>query len=42
LTWSRDDLFSVLFQNGIRYIVVSLTEHEAWLTDILTTWQFTD
>ena len=39
----RDDLFTVLFQkNGIRYAVVTLPEHENWLTDILTTWQFTD
>lgn len=39
----RDDLFTVLFQkNGIRYAVVTLPEQEAWMTDILTTWQFTD
>lgn len=39
----RDDLFTVLFQkNGVRYAVVTLPEHENWLTDILTTWQFTD
>jgi predicted CoA-binding protein len=39
----RDDLFTVLFQrNGIRYVVVTLPNHEAWLTDLLTTWQFTN
>jgi hypothetical protein len=39
----RDDTFTVLFQkNGIRYVVVALPEHEAWLTDILTTWRFID
>jgi hypothetical protein len=39
----RDDLFTVLFhKNGIRYSVVTLPEYEAWLTDILTTWRFTD
>ena len=39
----RDDTFTVLFQkNGIRYAVVTFPENEAWLTDILTTWQFTD
>lgn len=39
----HDDTFTVLFQkNGFRYIVVSLPEHEAWLTDILTTWRFTN
>ena len=38
----RDDLFTGLFQkNGIHYAVVTLPEHEAWLTDILRTWQFT-
>ena len=38
-----DDLFTVLFQkNGVRYTVVALPEHEAWVTDILQTWQFTD
>ena len=37
----RDDMFTVLFQkNGIRYVVSALPDHEAWLTDILTTWQF--
>jgi len=31
----RDDTFTVLFQkNGIRYVVVTLPEHQAWLTDI--------
>ena len=39
----RDDLFTVLFQkNGVRYVVVTIPEHENWLTDILKTWQFTD
>ena len=39
----RDDTFTVLLQkNGIRYVVVTLPEDEAWLTNILTTWQFTD
>jgi hypothetical protein len=39
----RDDLFTVLFEkNGIRYSVVGLPEDEAWLTDILTTWRFTE
>jgi hypothetical protein len=37
------DTFTVLFQkNGIRYVVVTLPEYEAWLTDILRSWQFTD
>jgi hypothetical protein len=39
----RDDLFTVLFQkNGIRYAVVTLPEQEAWLADLLQSWQFTD
>ena len=39
----RDDMFTVLFhKNGVRYVVAALPEHEAWLTDILKTWQFTD
>jgi hypothetical protein len=39
----RNDLFTVLFQkNGVRYAVVTLPEQEAWLTELLTTWQFTD
>ena len=39
----RDDTFTALFQkNGVRYAVVTLPENEAWLTDILTAWQFTD
>lgn len=39
----RDDTFTVLFQkNGVRYVVVTLADDEAWLTEILTTWQFTD
>jgi hypothetical protein len=39
----RDDVFKVLFtKNGTLYVVTTLPEYEAWLTDILTTWQFTD
>jgi len=39
----RDDAFKVLFtKNGTLYVVTTLPEYEAWLTDILTTWQFTD
>jgi hypothetical protein len=39
----RDDLFTALFQkNGVRYSVITLPEDEAWLTDILSTWRFTD
>jgi hypothetical protein len=39
----RDDLFKVIFtKNGTLYVVTTLTEDEAWLTDILTTWQFTE
>jgi len=39
----RHDTVSVLFQkNGVRYFVVTLPGHEAWLTDILTTWRFID
>jgi hypothetical protein len=39
----RDDLFTVLFQkNGIRYSIITLPEDEAWLTELLTTWRFTD
>lgn len=39
----RDDLFKVLFtKNGTLYVVTTLPEYEAWLTDILATWQFTD
>jgi hypothetical protein len=39
----RNDVFTVLFQkNGVHYVVVTLTEDEAWLTDILTTWRFTE
>jgi hypothetical protein len=37
----RDDTFTVLFQkNGVRYSVITLPKDEAWLTDLLTTWQF--
>jgi hypothetical protein len=39
----RDDTFTVLFQkNGICYGVVTLPEYEAWLIEILKTWEFTD
>jgi hypothetical protein len=39
----RDDTFTVLFQkNGICYSVITLSEDEAWLSDLLTTWRFTD
>ena len=39
----RDDLFKVLFtKNGTLYVVTTLHEYEAWLTDILTTWQCID
>ena len=39
----RDDLFKVLFtKNGTLYVVTTLPEHDAWLTEILNTWQFTD
>jgi hypothetical protein len=39
----RNDTVMVLFQkNGVRYSVVTLPEDEAWLTDILTSWRFTE
>ena len=39
----RDGVFKVVFtKNGTLYVVTTLPEYEAWLTDILTTWQFTD
>jgi hypothetical protein len=39
----RGDLFKVWFtENGTLYVVVTLPENEAQLTDILTTWRFTD
>ena len=39
----RDDVFKVVFtKNGTLYVVTTLPEYEAWLTDILTTWEFTD
>ena len=39
----RDDVFKVVFtKNGTLYVVTTLPEYEAWLTDILKTWQFTD
>lgn len=39
----RDDTFRVLFaKNGVLYSVVTLPEHEAWLTDILTSWEFVE
>ena len=39
----RDDTFTVLFQkNGIQYGVITLPKDEAWLTEILKTWEFTE
>jgi hypothetical protein len=39
----RDDLFKVWFiKNGTLYVVTTLPEYEAWLTEILKTWEFTD
>jgi hypothetical protein len=39
----RDDVFKVLFtKNGTLYVVTTLPEYEAWLTDILKTWEFTE
>ena len=39
---SRSDLFKAWFtKNGVRYVVVTLQDHEAWLANILTSWQFT-
>ena len=39
----RDDVFKVLFtKNGTLYVVTTLPEYEAWLTEILQTWEFTD
>ena len=39
----RDDVFTVLFQkNGVRYVVVTMPKHEAWLIEILKTWQFVE
>ena len=33
----RNDLFKVWFtKNGVRYVVVTLQDHEAWLANILT------
>ncbi len=33
----RNDLFKVWFtKNGVRYVVVTLQHHEAWLANILT------
>jgi hypothetical protein len=30
----RDDLFTIQFtKNGVRYAIVTLPKHEAWLTD---------
>jgi hypothetical protein len=38
----RNDLFKVWFtKNDVRYVVVTLQDHEAWLANILTSWQFT-
>lgn len=39
----RDDVFKVMFtKNGTIYVVTTLPEYEAWLTDLLQSWQFTD
>ena len=39
----RDGVFKVVFtKNGRLYVVTTLPEYEAWLTDILTTWKFTE
>ena len=40
---SRAVTFSKLgsSKNGVRYVVVTLQDHEAWLANILTSWQFT-
>ena len=39
----RDDVFKVFFtKNGTLYVVTTLPEYEAWLTEILKTWEFTD
>ena len=39
----RDGVFKVVFtKNGTLYVVTTLLEDEAWLTDILQTWQFTE
>ena len=36
-------MFTVIFKkNGVGYVISALPEHEAWLTDILQSWQFTD
>lgn len=37
----REDTFKVWFtKNGVLYVVLALDEHEAWLTDLLQSWQF--
>ena len=37
----RDDVFKVLStKDGTLYVVTTLPEQEAWLTDILKTWEF--
>ena len=39
----RDDMFTTLFvKNGVRYRVTTFPEREAWLIEILKTWEFTD
>ena len=40
---SRAVTFSKLgsSKNGVRYVVVTLQDHEAWLANILISWQFT-
>jgi hypothetical protein len=32
----------IFTKNGTLYVVTTLPDYEAWLTDILTTWRFTD
>ena len=40
---SRSDLFKAWFiQKRRALVVVTLPDHEAWLTSILTNWQFSD
>jgi len=39
----RDGVFKVVFtKNGTLYVVTTLLEYEAWLTEILQTWEFTE
>jgi len=34
-------LQSLFTKNDVRYVVITLQDHEAWLANILTSWQFT-